>query len=354
MIKSNVSNYKFTNLVEICPLCKDDLLFLPKKLATHIGNISRLVLVKNISNVINVIDPLTGQTGNIGNDAYWRDPFRPMITAARIRFTRYVVLGKDPIYLQRNTSKKGVSKKQRSKLALVTCARESDLGINDSVIEEQSHLGYLMNSGDVCLGYDLSECQVVDNDAEEARSRGKFPSVVFVRKLYGGVARGEADAAKKRVFQLQRLDIKKGEEDQRGRGKKLKAAVEAENMDEEDFMQELEGDRDMRTRVNIYKSKTDVANGMEDNEDGENEEDNEDDQKIILDELLDNLVLDSKPDADDEDMNEDNRLEGGPSLAAEDSMGYVGRDEALNVPSIEAAVPVKGNVWGDDFLEKNT
>merc|ERR1711966_615722 len=160
--ESNVSNYKFTNLVEICPLCKDDLLFLPKKLATH--------------------------TGNIGNDAYWRDPFRPMITAARIRFTRYVVLGKDPIYLQRNTSKKGVSKKQRSKLALVTCARESDLGINDSVIEEQSHLGYLMNSGDVCLGYDLSECQVVDNDAEEARSRGKFPSVVFVRKLYGGVA----------------------------------------------------------------------------------------------------------------------------------------------------------------------
>jgi nonsense-mediated mRNA decay protein 3 len=26
--KSNVANYKFTNLVEICPLCKDDLLFL--------------------------------------------------------------------------------------------------------------------------------------------------------------------------------------------------------------------------------------------------------------------------------------------------------------------------------------
>lgn len=26
--KSNVANFKFTNLVEICPLCKDDLLFL--------------------------------------------------------------------------------------------------------------------------------------------------------------------------------------------------------------------------------------------------------------------------------------------------------------------------------------
>jgi len=328
------------------------LLFLPKKLATHIGNISRLVLVKNISNVIHVIDPLTGQTGNIGNDAYWRDPFRPMITAARTRLTRYVVLGKDPIYLQRNMSKRGVNKKQRSKLALITCARESDLGINQ--IEEQSHLGYLMNSGNVCLGYDLSECQIVDDDAEKARNRGTFPSVVFVRKLYGGAASGEADAVKKRVFQLQRLNLKKGEEAQCGHGKKLKIAVETDNMDEEDFMQELEADREMRMRVNIYKSEVAGSKKAEDNEDCVSEEDNEDDQKITLDELLDNLVLASKPEMDDEAIIEDTRLERGSSSAAKDSMGYVGRDEALNIQTKGTAVPVVGNVWGVDFLDKNT
>jgi nonsense-mediated mRNA decay protein 3 len=31
--KSNIANFKYTNLVEICPLCKDDLLFLPAKVA---------------------------------------------------------------------------------------------------------------------------------------------------------------------------------------------------------------------------------------------------------------------------------------------------------------------------------
>lgn len=343
--KSNVSNYKFTNLVELCTLCKDDLLFLPKKLATHIGNISRLVLVKNISNVINVIDPLTGQTANIGNDAYWRDTFRPMVTAARTRLTRYVVLGKEPVYLQRNTSKRGINKKQRTKLALITSARESDLGINDSQIEEQSHLGYLMKSGDVCLGYDLSECQVVDDDAEKARNSGKFPTVVFVRKLYGGVATGEADAAKKRMFKLQRLDLKKGEEDQRGRGKKLKKAVETEHMDEEDFMQELEADREMRTRMNIYKSEIAVSKKTEDDEDCcDNEEDEEDDQKVTLDELLDTLVLSSTPDAEDDPKVEDTRLQEGPSMII-DSTG-------LNSQAKEAAVPVKGNVWGEDFMDK--
>ena len=342
-------------------------------MACHIGNISRLVLDKNISNVIHVIDPLTGQTAIIESDAYWRDPFRPVVTAARTRLTRYVILGKDPVYLERNKSKKGVNKKQRSKLALITAARESDLGSNDSQLEEISHLGYLMKSGDVCLGYDLRECQVVDDGAEEARSSGKFPDVVYVRKLYGGAATGEdSDAAKKRMFQLQRLDIKKGEENEmKANSKKARKDVEMERMDEEDFMQELEADKEMRTRVNIYKS--DIAVSMEKKEDGEGDEDEDDDQKVTLDELLDNLVLDSKPDAGDDAAMQlgsgdaadfTNKLAaqgqdgatmfiGEGERAAMDNIGYVGRDEALNLQEKDTAVVVDGNIWGKEFMDKD-
>ena len=359
--KSNVTNYKYTNLVEICTLCKDDLLFLPKKLARTIGNISRLVLVKNITNVIHVIDPLTGQTGTIESDAYWRDPFRPVATAARTRLTRYVVLGKDPVFLERNTSKKGVTKKQRSKLALITAARESDLGSNNSQLEERSHLGYLMKSGDICLGYDLRECQLVDDEAEEERVAGKFPDLIVVRKLYGGVATGESDSAKKRTFRLQRLEVKKGGEEDNARGKKVKKEVEMEQMDEEDFMQELEADKEMRTKVNIYKSDIVLKDDVDDND----EEDDEDDQKITLDELLDNLVLDAKPDAEEDaemhgEMANDFVAEGQDNMkfvveegerAAKDNIGYVGRDEALNVPAKDTAIAV--NAWGKEFMDKD-
>ena len=373
--KSNVSNYKYTNLVEICTLCKDDLLFLPKKMATHIGNISRLVLVKNISNVIHVIDPLTGQIGNIESDAYWRDPFRPVVTAARTRLTRYVILGKDPVHLERNKSKRNVSKKQRTKLAMITAAREVDLGMNDSQLEDCSHLGYLMKSGDVCLGYDLTECQVVDDDADAARTAGKFPNMVFVRKLYGGVVTGESDAAKKRLFQLQRLDIKQGDEEMMKKGgKKVRHDVEMDRLDEEDFMQELEADKEMRSRVNVYKSeiavsrKTKKAEGeVGDNEDdNEDEDEDEDDQKITLDELLDNLVLDSKPDAGDDAAMQDGggdatttNLVGGDDdgmiyigegeRAAKDKIGYVGRDEALNIQDKDTATVA--TTWGKAFLD---
>lgn len=376
--KSNVCNYKYTSLVEICTLCKDDLLYLPKIVARHIGNISRLVLVKNITNVIHVIDPLSGQTGIIESDAYWRDPFRPVITAARTRLSRYVILGKDPVHLERNLSKKNVSKKQRSKLALITSARESDLGTNDSTLVERSHLGYLMKSGDVCLGYDLRETQLVDDDAEEARTSDKFPDVVFVRKLYGGVASGEKDAARKRMFRLQRLpNVKKGEEEEGGRrnDKKAKKADETDRMDEEDFMQELEADRDMRQRVNIYKSDVVLKEGPftkrdeKVDDDSQNEED-EDDQKITLDELLDNLVLDLKPDivgvgaeedvamteTGDNNMTTSDDFAGCTSFvedgarAKKDKIKYVGRGEALNIAEKESAVPV--NVWGKDFMHK--
>lgn len=298
--------------------------------------------------MIQVIDPLSGQTANIESEAYWRDTFRPVVTAARTRLSRYVILGKDPVFLERNVSKRGVSKKQRSKLALVTAARESDLGVNDSQIEERSHLGYLMKSGDVCLGYDLKDCQLVEDEAEDMRTSGKFPDVVFVRKLYGGVATGELDAAKKRIFTLQRLDVKRGEEDKQ-RGKRGKKDAEMEDMDKEDFLQELEADKEMRTRVNIYKAEgaksRDLVYG--DDQDGEVE----DDQKITLDELLDNLNLEIKEDAMDSGGNEETQdlmyYVGEGERAAKDNITFVGRDEAALVQTKDTAVPV--NTWSDEI-----
>ena len=308
------------------------------------------MLVKNISNVINVIDPLTGQTGIIESEAFWRDPFRPVITAARTRLTRYVVLGKEAVFLERNQSRKAVGKKQRSKLATITAARESDLGMNDSQIEERSHLGYLMKSGDVCLGYDMKDCQLVDDEAEDLRTAGKMPDVVIVRKLYGGVAAGEADAAKKRMFKLQKLDIKKGEENEK-RGKKARKDVEMEKADEEDFMQELEADKEMRTRVNVFKSEAVATKATDDNDMDEAEED-EDDQKISLDELLDNLVLDAKPDEEDVMATEESAVAGMMLVregerAARDNITYIGRDEALNVQAKDTAVV--SSEWGKEY-----
>lgn len=339
-------------------MCKDDILFLPAKVARNLGNIARLVMVKTISSLIHLIDPLTGQTAAMSAESFWCEPIRPLITAARSRLTRYVVLGKEPVFLRRNVSKRATSRKQRTRLANLSLAREDDLGVNDTQFDERSHLGYLMKSGDVCVGYDLTETQFVDDDAEEIRAAGKMPNVLIVRKLYGGVATGESDAARKRIWRLQRLDAKVAESMKSARAQKQEA--EQDDMDEEDFMREVEADKEMRLQMNLYKSdaikkkkrgghdeccgKTECEDVPMENDD----EDSEDDQEVQLEELLDNLAVDSGPDPEDNPENQEAFIaydEG--EKAAQDGIRYVGRDEARNMKEKESAVPT--TAFSDEY-----
>jgi len=352
--KSNISNFKFTNFVEICPLCKDDLLYLPSKVARQHGNISRLVLVKNITNCIHIIDPLSGQTAQMNVEVFWRDPFRPIITAARSRFVRYMVLGKDAVIVEKNESKKSATRRNRMKLAALTLAKEDDLGINDTQSEERSHVGYLMKSGDIAVGYDLTDTQFVDDDAESARAAGKFPDVVTLRKLYGGVATNDDDAAKKRIFKLQRLNADAVEATKARKAKKDK---EDDDMDEEDFLREVEADKDMRINMNLYKNEIAMKKIDEDNK-STNDEDDDDDQQVKLDELLDGLVLDDGPDKEmaKVELNEDLKWGGVEETfveegerAAKDGIKYLDRDAARDLKDKDTAVPIDS--FGKQFMD---
>lgn len=364
--KSNTANIKYTNLVEICPLCKDDLLYLPVRMARNMGNISRTVLVKNISNLIHLVDPLSGQTATMSPEVYWRDPIRPIITAARSRLVRFVVLGKEPVVLERNVSKKAASRKARNRLASITLAKEEDLGANDIQREERSHIGYLLKAGDVCLGYDLIEMQLVEDNAEEMRAAGKLPDVVIVRKLYGGVASGETNAAKMRIWKLQRLDVDVADSLRSARTSKMD--LDADDMDEEDFMREVEADREMRKTMNVYKSEVglrkekrgdvDIIESTRDESDG----DDDDDQQVKLDELLDGLVLEDCLDGPIGDSASGHTGSELPEMhkeieegeqAAKDGLSYAGRDAARQMNDKDAAMPVSGNAFGKEFMGKD-
>src|SRR5271163_4204930 len=57
-VKNSASSYKFTFSVEIVPLCRDDLICLPPKLAKSFGNIGQLVLCHKIAgNTVHLLDP---------------------------------------------------------------------------------------------------------------------------------------------------------------------------------------------------------------------------------------------------------------------------------------------------------
>jgi len=309
--KCNVANYKYTFLIEICPLCKDDMLYLPKSLARKIGNISRLVLVKNITCWIHVIDPISGQTASFDADQYWRDAFQPLVVAARSRFTKYIILGKEPIFLQRNQSKRQPSHKAKSRLASITISKEADLGYNDQQYEVISHIGYLLKAGDVCVGYDLQQIQFSD-------FVDVLPDAIILRKLYGSTATTSNSSKYQRNWKMERLQVEVTEDSK---------TVE---VDEEDFMREIETDKDMRCLINVYKSKLTLNS--------DSETDDDDDQRVSLNELLDGLQLDTGPDSKEQEM-PNNYVEG--EKAQQDGISYFTQEEARTLPAKSAATLVQ-------------
>jgi nonsense-mediated mRNA decay protein 3 len=88
--KSNTYNYRFTMSVEICPVCKDDLICLPPKVAASLGNIGPLVLCTQVSNSLLLLDPQTLRNAYMDASQYWRTGFRPLLHAKQL--VEYIVL----------------------------------------------------------------------------------------------------------------------------------------------------------------------------------------------------------------------------------------------------------------------
>lgn len=60
-VKNNTYDYKHTYCIEICPITKDSLICLPKKVAQSFGNLSQVVVCLRVTNVLSLIDPATLQ-----------------------------------------------------------------------------------------------------------------------------------------------------------------------------------------------------------------------------------------------------------------------------------------------------
>lgn len=107
--------------------------------------------------------------------------------------------------------------------------------------------------------------------------------------------------------------------------KNLKAEVETEGKinnkkgeqdneeDLEHFMQQVQGDREMRQHINVYKKKELLKKKAEADQMDEDDEDGEyDDEEVRLEELLDDMSLHSDLEDGDDDDEEEEGEEGAP------------------------------------------
>lgn len=77
--KSNIVNYKVSYMIEIPPVCKDDLIFLEKNTSKELGGIGPLLLCHKISTNIHLIDPQTLKSYEFDENTYWKYNFKSFV-----------------------------------------------------------------------------------------------------------------------------------------------------------------------------------------------------------------------------------------------------------------------------------
>lgn len=273
-IHTSSRKFKFTFSVELIPICKDDLVALPIKLARQLGNISPLTLCYRVGNSVNVLDPTTLQTADIPTAIYWRSPFRNLSDVTELK--EFIVLDIEPT---------GQSK-GKFHLAEATVARSSDLGSNDITYFTRTHLGGILHVGDAVLGYHLSGTRFNDDNFEAIEASNQYgstiPDVVLVKKSYARKRK-----PKNRAWRLKRMAREYEEEAALvGPTQQTRRQEQEANRLEEDyemFLRDVEEDQELRQTLDLYKVQR-QADAMV--EDDDNESENEVPQ-VNMEELLD-------------------------------------------------------------------
>jgi nonsense-mediated mRNA decay protein 3 len=293
-------NYKYTFSAELSPVCKDDLVCLPPKVATSHGGIGPVVLCTRVTNALTMICPKTLQTCIIEAAMYWKMPFKSMMSGRQLM--EFIVLDVEPVQA------KGCFGNSKMMLAECVVARAADFGSNDQTYITYTHLGHVLHPGDHAMGYDVANANLVDGNLDNAEAKGyQLMDIVLVRKSYEERRRRRRAKGVSRAWKLKRMDMELGEdEDEGGKGGKRRngelSAAEQEAADMERFLEELEEDADLRSRIAIYKDSQAAAaaaaaansamehDGMGDHSDGDDGDDGDDLPEIPLEELLDDLA----------------------------------------------------------------
>jgi nonsense-mediated mRNA decay protein 3 len=265
-VHSGDSTYKFTFSVEIIPICKDDLICLPPKVARSFGGMSQLVLCTKVGTSLHFIDPNSLAHGDMTTSVYWREPFSRLASIKDA--IEYFVLDIEPI-----------RQEGRFCLADAVVAKASDFGHNSITYTIRTHLGHILKPGDMALGFDLTTSNFNDQNWDDACASGKndFADVVLIRKSYAHLRRSGAHRAG-RGWKIKELEKEQGENFTR-------AEEEQAEKDYEKFMEDIEEDVEMRAAINVYR---DTGNFAMDVDSATEENDL---PKISLEELLEDLCL---------------------------------------------------------------
>ncbi|KAK8673582.1 hypothetical protein V6N13_111909 [Hibiscus sabdariffa] len=270
--KNNSYNYKYTHSVEISPICREDLICLPPRVAVSLGNLGPLVICTKVTNNITLLDPFTLRQCFLDRDQYWRYSFKSLLSSRQL--VEYDVFNVEVVSPEYNV---GGSKYV---IADVEVARVTDYR---KLFYVRTHLGHILNPGDRALGYDLHGVNCNDNELDKYTDL-VIPDVILIKKSYE--EKRQKKRGKPRPWKLKSLNMELDES-------RVRANEEKMNSEYEEFLRDLEENPELRFNLSLYHNKDYQPSEMASMADGD------DVPSVPLEELLADLELSDEEDDED-------------------------------------------------------
>jgi len=237
---------------------------LSPKLSKEYGNIGPICICYRVTTLIHLIDPQTLKVIEIDQKGYWAAPFMSICSPKKLR--QYCIMD-----IEKDEHKPHVFGKESNKHAMADAwiMKASEMGGQQQ--HTKTHLGRLLNAGDMALGFDLANTNVNDDNLDSFNMED-LPDVILVKKIYGDSQKRH----KRRKWKLNRLNVDKGD---------AASIATADDNDLQDLMNDIEDDPELRATIPIYKDNKKLRQVAE----SEADYDETDVPQISLDEMLDDF-----------------------------------------------------------------
>lgn len=221
---------------------------------------NQICICIRVTSAIHLIDPNTLQVADIDGNTFWSHPFNSLCHPKQLE--EFIVIECSIVRdLKRNAGAGVISKKHT--LGEVWIQKTSEMD-TDKQYFCRTHLGHLLNPGDLVLGFDLANCNLNDEHVNKMKS-DRVPDVVLIKKSYDRTKRQRRRNWKLKELARDRQDMDTDDERQY-----------------QDFLEDLEEDEAIRKNVNIYRDSTVPV---------ESDTDDEGAPRISLAEMLEDLRI---------------------------------------------------------------
>ncbi|KAM7539010.1 hypothetical protein Aperf_G00000050763 [Anoplocephala perfoliata] len=179
-VHNNTYNYKWTFLLEVVPVCKNDVVCLSKAFASRLGLASQILLVDKITDKIRLCDPFTCATCYVDAHTYFANPFQSISSPRNV--TEFFVMDVDEEIGRKPQDNASQGSPKGRGIWVVPSAHLGAGGEEGDQVYVRTHLGNVLKIGDIAVGLDLRNANI--NNAEfEKIPENKRPDIILIKRF---------------------------------------------------------------------------------------------------------------------------------------------------------------------------